>query len=414
MADTSTSPNMSLIIPTVGVDPGPDWASNLNASLSILDQHTHAPGSGIAITQDAISLSASAAPYDSLTFSGTNAFALRSVRFTAQPSALALATDVGCIYESGVDLYYNDGAGNQIRLTQGGSIVGTSGSITGLPSGTASASYAAGTFVWQSATNTAANMDAGSYILRNSTASSKGLTLSPPNAMAADYALVLPALPGSTLIMRLDTSGNMSATLGVDNSTLDISGNSLEVKAGGITTTQIAAGTIVNSNIADATITGAKLVDATVTTDKIEDAPEFNGNSMGLSNTGNQLFGQTNTYQLGSGGTYNCLALGNFGNGSGFRIISGKVRGSDGATLVGQGFSSSRSSTGQYTITPTQSSTGSIAITGTATCLDVGGTNPAKTAHMGTGSTSAMTIAIRFSAGALTDSDFFFFLMVSA
>lgn len=239
---STISPNMGLVIASVGETSAPTWAEQINSSMSIIDQHNHSSGSGVPVTQDGISLTSSVSPYDSLAFNVTNAFGLRSVRFTAQAAALATASDLNCAYTAGVDLYYNDGNGNQIRLTQGGSIVGTAGSITGLPSGTASAAYSGGTFVWQSATNTAANMDAGSYILRNATAGSYGLTLQPPNAMAANYSVTLPALPGSTSIMRLDSSGNMSANLVVDNSTIEISSNTLQVKAGGIGTTQLADG----------------------------------------------------------------------------------------------------------------------------------------------------------------------------
>lgn len=241
MPDTTLSPNMNLIIPTVSLDPGPDWANNINSSLSILDQHTHAPGSGVPITQDAISLTAALPSYDSLSFNSSNAYNLRSVRFVSQAAALALGTDLRCLYSVSADLYYNDGAGNQVRITQGGSVTGSSGTITGLPSGTASAAYSSGTFTFQSATNTAANIDGGSYVFRNATASSFGLTLSPPNAMGANYALTLPSLPGATSIMRLDTSGTMSASLVVDNSTIVISSNTLQVPNGGITRPKMVA-----------------------------------------------------------------------------------------------------------------------------------------------------------------------------
>lgn len=255
MANTTMSPNMNLIVPTVSVDPGPDWANNINASLSILDQHNHAPGSGIQITQSGIALSPAATTYDSLTFNTSNAYALRSVRFTAQSSALALTTDIGCLYESGVDLYYNDGSGNQIRITQSGSVAGSSGTITGLPSGTASAAYAAGTFIFQSATNTPANIDGGSYVFRNVVANSKGLTLNPPNSMAADYSLVLPAIPGATNFLSIDSSGNIAAYAAVLGA---LTTANLSASAA-IVGTQIAASTIAGSNIAASTITGSNL-----------------------------------------------------------------------------------------------------------------------------------------------------------
>lgn len=232
-------------VPIVSQAPGPGWADNYNACLSILDQHNHSAGNGISISQDGINLTASITTFDSLSFNGSNAYAARSVRFTPQALALGLTTDVGCVYEAGVDLYYNDGAGNQIRLTQGGSIVGTAGSITGLPSGTASASYAGGTFVWQAATNTAAKMDAGSYVLRNNTASSFGLTLNPPNAMGSDFDLYLPSVPGTKSIVTINTSGNMVGEYTVDNSTIVINGsNQIAVNAGGIGTNELSSGSV--------------------------------------------------------------------------------------------------------------------------------------------------------------------------
>ena len=208
MANTTISPNMNLIVPVVGTDPGPDWANNINASLQIIDQHNHSSGSGVQITPAGLNISSD------LSIQSNNLIAVRSLRLNSQASTLSLPADLGCIYESGVDLYYNDGSGNKIRLTQSGSVAGSAGSITGLPSGTASAVYSGGTFTFQSATNTSAVIDGQSIILRNNLANSKGLTLSPPNAMAANYTVTLPALPASaTSIVTIDTSGNMAATI---------------------------------------------------------------------------------------------------------------------------------------------------------------------------------------------------------
>lgn len=196
------SPNMSLPIPGVGNEPGPDFASDVNNSLTLIDGHNHTAGSGIPITPSAISINSA------LSMAGNTLTLTKSIQFQSQPSPLA---DLGSIYESGLDLYYTDGAGNQVRITQSGSLAGAAGTITGLPSGTASASFAAGTFVFQAATNTGANVDGASFIFRNSTANSFGLTLQPPNAMGANYALTLPTIPAQTNVMSLDASGNMGS-----------------------------------------------------------------------------------------------------------------------------------------------------------------------------------------------------------
>lgn len=50
MSNTTTSPNMSMPVPVVGTDPGPDWANNIDACLSIIDSHDHSFGKGAPIT----------------------------------------------------------------------------------------------------------------------------------------------------------------------------------------------------------------------------------------------------------------------------------------------------------------------------------------------------------------------------
>lgn len=256
---STTSPNMNLVIPTIAVDSGLVWEQSINADLLILDQHNHSPGSGQPITPAGLNISSD------LSINNNNLTVARSLRLNPQTSPLALTADLGCLYESGVDLYYNDGSGNQIRITQSGSVSGSAGTITGLPSGTASASFGAGIFVFQAATNTAANLDVGSVLLRNNVASSKALTLAPPNAMGANYNLVLPSLPGAQQIMTLDSSGVMAAPYTVDNSTLTISSNVIEVAPLGITAAQMANGTITTAQIsASAAITGTQLASDTI------------------------------------------------------------------------------------------------------------------------------------------------------
>lgn len=212
MADT-ISPNMNLAIPGVGTAAGPDYANSINADLNILDIHDHSPGFGVPITPTGISINAD------LPFANNNLTGARSLRLQPQTVALGTASDIGCLYavtatSDGSDLWFNTGNGTQIQITKDGALFGVgNGSISGLVA-PASASYNAisSTFVWQSNTNTPANLDAGFLILRNNTASSKGLTLSPPAAMAANYSITLPTLPASTSFVTLDSSGNLAAS----------------------------------------------------------------------------------------------------------------------------------------------------------------------------------------------------------
>lgn len=236
MADFTVSPNMNLPIPTVGVDPGPDYANNLNSSLTLVDSHNHTAGNGVPIPVAGLSINAD------LPMNNNNVVDTRSVRLRDQVSAFAAAADVRAVYAIGVDLYFRDGNGNNVRITQSGALAGTPGSIANLVA-PASATYVAlsQTFVWQSAVNTPANLDGGFLILRNNVANSFGLTLLPPTAMGSNFSLTLPNPPVSTKFMRLDSSGNMGAAVDVDNSSLEIASNLIQVKALGVTKSMQAA-----------------------------------------------------------------------------------------------------------------------------------------------------------------------------
>lgn len=238
------SANMSLVVPTVGVEIGPNWASDLNASLLIIDAHTHNPGSGVQITPSGININTD------LGFNSNNAVALRSSRFTPQAMPIEAAADLGCLYEAGVDLYYNDGAGNQIRITQSGSVAGSSGTITGLPSGTASAAYdsGSGTFQFQQATSTGANLDVASVIIRYPgsypTPAGNAIMLEAPSSLNSLYALTLPSLPAQTNVMTLTAEGIISST------TYDAVGqgmSSVGADAIGVSMTLTGANAIANS-----------------------------------------------------------------------------------------------------------------------------------------------------------------------
>lgn len=207
MADFNVSPNMALPIPSVGTEAGPDYAINVNNSLTLIDQHNHTPGYGVQIPVSGLSINGD------LPMNGNNVISIRAARFNTQSNPLTgTAPDLNEIYVSGVDLYYNDGNGNQVRITQSGGVAGSPGSISNLTS-PASASYVSAnkTFVWESDASTAANMDMGSIILRDITASSNGITISPPNSLSSNYTLTLPtSLPGSTSVLTVSPSGTTS------------------------------------------------------------------------------------------------------------------------------------------------------------------------------------------------------------
>lgn len=199
------TPNMQLPNPVPGIDPGPDYANNLNSSLNIIDQHNHSTGNGVLINPNGLNINAD------LPFGVNNATLLRSVRFAPQPSPLSAGTDLGCLYVSGVDLYYNDVNGNQIKITASGTVNATS---SGIVSGSSSAAFAGGVLVVKSSSTSGANVLLQSVELTNSGNLTNILTLQAPT-LAGSSSLTLPVVPLATSFMQLDASGNMSASVPV-------------------------------------------------------------------------------------------------------------------------------------------------------------------------------------------------------
>jgi len=259
MANVNITPNMQLTVPITGLAPGPEWANDYNNCMNLIDSHNHSPGFGTPISSSGININSDLSWNNS-----NNAINLRSIRFTAQGSPLSLGADLGCLYESGVDLYYNDGNGNQIRITQSGSVSGSAGTITGLPSGTASAAYqsGSGTFQFLQATSTAANIDVGSIVVRypGSYPSPSGnyILLEAPSSLSSQYTLTLPLPTANTSFVTMTSGGQMFSSLYPDNVTIGASGNALEVLPGGISSTQLASSAVTTAKIANSAVTYAK------------------------------------------------------------------------------------------------------------------------------------------------------------
>lgn len=109
---TTITPNMGLTLPVVGVEPGPQFATDINSSFSTVDQHNHALGNGVPINSNGLNLT------QDLSLNGVNLTTTRSVRFV---NLTATSTsDVGSIYVLNNQPYYNDFTGTQFRLATSG------------------------------------------------------------------------------------------------------------------------------------------------------------------------------------------------------------------------------------------------------------------------------------------------------
>lgn len=294
------STNMSLPVPGVGTEAGPQYAIDINDCMTLIDRHDHTAGSGVAITPMAIDINTD------LTFASNSATNVKSVVFAAQPSITTGAT----AFVKGVDLYYNDADGNEIQITANGGVNGTPGSITGLVS-PASASYISGssTFVWQSDTNIAANMDAGSLLMRNITPNSTyALTLQPPAALASNYALTLPIIPAANSFMVLSNTGVMAGSIPV---------------ALGIDTANIATGAVTAAKLATDSVTTIKILNANVTPAKLSFSPQLATTVVSFTSSGSQVMPAGAT-------TCTVIAWGGGGGGAGGAANAGGAAGGGG------------------------------------------------------------------------------------
>lgn len=271
---STTSPNMNLIVPAVGQEPGPQYAFDVNASLTLVDQHDHSPGKGVQITPAGININSA------LAFNNNQLNSVQQVIFTSQPSA---STSLMSLYvspgASENDLWYTDSNGVQIQITSGGNVNATAASIPG-------ESYAAGTFTWtqtqDSLPTTPANFDIGSITLRPNTAlTALGVVLGPPSSISSQYNIALPLVPSvNPAFITMDTSGNMATTVST---------------VGGITGGNIGAATITGSNIAATTITAGNIANGTITTTQISPTANISiGQQASVSSVGGTFTGSGN------------------------------------------------------------------------------------------------------------------------
>jgi hypothetical protein len=275
------TPNMNLTLPIVNVTPGPQYANQEVSCFTLIDEHDHTANKGVAIPTNGLNINGNL-PMNNFGLTDTS-----RVTFTSQ---LSTPTNQS-VYVSGVDLYYVDGGGNNVRITQSGSVTGATGTITGLPSTppkSASAAFvdADNSFKFQSDSNIAAIIDCRDLWLRNSTASSYKMVVSVPS-LGADTSIVLPARPGSTNILTMDSTGNMVANYIVDNSTIEVSSNTLQVKT--ITASNIANATITQTQMANNSIGTSQIINANVTRAKLAAVGEQISSNSGTFTTTNAV-----------------------------------------------------------------------------------------------------------------------------
>ena len=118
---STTSPNMLLIIPEVGVTVGPDWANEVVSALGRIDAHDHTSGEGVQVPTAGIAINAD------LTFNSYGSTSIAFCGFTDQTSDPATLRS---LYTKDGELYYQDSASNAVQLTNAGTVNVSAGELS--------------------------------------------------------------------------------------------------------------------------------------------------------------------------------------------------------------------------------------------------------------------------------------------
>jgi len=207
------TPNMNLVLPVPNVTVGPEWSVALNAALDLVDSHDHTSGKGAPVPISAIDVNTD------LNMSGRNIGGVRASRLQNQAAPIASSgLDQRCTYSSGGELYYNDAEGNQVRITNNGSVdVSATGAFQDL-SAPASAIYipSQGKFQFDKDTNERASGAFSSVSLSAGTASANSVTLATPASVSipSSYTVTMPPAPPAigTRLLGINSTGALSVT----------------------------------------------------------------------------------------------------------------------------------------------------------------------------------------------------------
>jgi len=261
---TLISPNMSLPVPGVGTENGPDYAYDINNCFTLLDQHDHSAGKGVQVTPAGLNINAT------LNFQNNQASNLSALTFILQGSASSTSSSLSVAPGSETpalnDLWYCDGTNPPFKITSGGAVYAPTATISGINFSGSSFAFTQDQAI-VSAPTTPANLKAGSIVIQpNTAATSYGTTIAPYSGIASAWTLTLPADPtsaGGSNFLLMDTSGNISGGALVDNSSIQYTSHQLSVKPGGITAAMLANQAL--QQVVEFTVNGSWTVPTNVT-----------------------------------------------------------------------------------------------------------------------------------------------------
>lgn len=271
------TPNMSLTLPVVSSTLGPLWAAELNVALELVDLHDHTSGKGVKVPTAGLNINAD------LSFAGYAALALKHVGMSTGAIDPAIA---GAIYVKNGDLYFTSPSITAVQLTDGTSIKGVAGNISGLGDGGSSAAFNDFTedFTFKfAADNRFAAFNIGEirlYPFDGVNEYDYPITIKSPLSLAAAYQIELPgSLPLADNVLSVTSAGVVKQGLGDgtaaapslafasdgDTGIYRIGSNNIGIAVGAINILNISAsglsitGSLTSSSVSSGSIVGTSL-----------------------------------------------------------------------------------------------------------------------------------------------------------
>lgn len=263
---TITTGSMNLELPTVGVTPGPIYATKIKEALEDVDSHDHTSGKGVKIPATGLNIQSD------LELNGNPLTEAEAVEFLSQTATL---TGNEKIYSVNGELYYNNDAGNAVKITSGSGLnlssTGTIGGDYGQPGVNADVSYnnTSKVFSFTRESGVAAEITCSEINFQYPASGTAPVTIKAPNITSGSYDITLPEAQAETDDVIAFTSAGVASFRSIDGTT------------GELTVTK--SGTAFNLSI-PSTISNAKTFSANNT---------FSGNN---THSGTNTFSGANTF----------------------------------------------------------------------------------------------------------------------
>lgn len=185
-----TTPNMNLTLPVVSQTPGPTWASEINADLSLIDSHNHTSGNGALVPVAGLDINADLS---------LDTHALTDVTKVVLLNG-ASATN-NSVYAVAGNLWWTNGGGTPVQITSGNAVnVGNAGSIGGMILNCAVV-YSSGllSYIFYDQTGAKASLVCDSISLDQTVLSPSGsVSLTLPGTVPAGDSFVVASSTGAT------------------------------------------------------------------------------------------------------------------------------------------------------------------------------------------------------------------------